>query len=875
MRSSYLLIMMVATLLGACSSTQQDANQLAKDKSRARQETKDQSSTDRLLKNADFDVYLSTDVDGYKLTFNDDSSKIEKFYCSIDLEEPFECTSPVEGSWPYPLRPSAEINIRVSVFGETAEGEKTATIRRTSHRPIVQSGYDARDINKIEFTLDNEILIGGFIDSTNAQPLGGIFIVDEWGNQQGVFDSSLGFHNVFGGQGGLLAKHQGYDGEDYIYVRSLYDSYAGQLVSSIVRLRADGSLDKSFNLREIGDSSVQMHPSKQSDRFSLYLSGRFNSYGETEVQNHLIRLNRDGSLDQSFVSALDLNTPIHSHTRKVIEDQDNNILVTGGWIQTDEGEFPLVKLNSRGQVIATFELDTRDNFTNIPQDLELYKDGYLLATRNRLYFLDSQLQASELALFVSEESQFQDIAVLPDSRILLTGGFTLVEGGAYVDNVILSSDFEIESIPGFRLAEPSIDPVTGDVFELSNGIVSRFEDGFLQPVLSEEQLALSMYQGGILVLPNSKSFFFYGDIRSRQLNFSSDSYGVLDINGNITADLPFSSSVVEYDSLRPDFYFGGGRSSRIYEFEIRDNHWGNNTVSGLCEVADFQLAIDDSSDLFVKCQENHEQLLRSYHLPESLANYEGSRIRGLFRIGLDGILDASFNSLAPSPQPYSGFSEGVRMKKFEQFSPNEAGGETWVWLQVDYSSASSPQFKGLDLTGEIIILDENSEISEILDVHNLKGMSLARYGARANRMFIYGDSTLRLNGEVVGPLALVSWRGNLNTAFTTRDLSTASGPNRLAGIVTGVKQVAENAVIVWGDQLTYDDVPYTLIQLNDNGEFVKGFDLPLNAPIKDVALDNTGEFLFIAGDFSRDVNGRFRPHLIKLFFEDFSIDESF
>jgi uncharacterized delta-60 repeat protein len=242
--------------------------------------------------------------------------------------------------------------------------------------PTFTSGTAA--VNAVALQSDGSILAGGNV--SRYQTSGGLSALKRV-LPSGALDTTF---NPGGGTG--LATSTGQpevnrllvDSLDRIYVAGTFDTYDGTNRSCILRLLANGNLDTSFTPTGMGGSARFGRALALQTDGKLLVGGVFSTLNGT-FRKHIARLNTDGTLDTSF----DPNTALATCNSvfDIAIQPDGKILVGGTY--------------SRGG----------------------YESGQLLTRLNP----DGSLDASFVAPFANTTGNVQEIALLPDGRVVLTG----------------------------------------------------------------------------------------------------------------------------------------------------------------------------------------------------------------------------------------------------------------------------------------------------------------------------------------------------------------------------------------------------------------------------------------------------------------------
>ncbi|MDO7846363.1 T9SS type A sorting domain-containing protein [Hymenobacter sp. M29] len=146
--------------------------------------------------------------------------------------------------------------------------------------------------------------------------------------------------------------------DDKILVGGNLDHYNGQAVANLLRLNADGSYDTSFNVGSLGFTSANSTGTPNSGTPEVMLvqpdgkivvGGNFVQVNGL-VANNLVRLNADGSRDNTFLS-----TGTNATVRALARQPDGKLLVGGYFTQVNgQASGGLVRLNADGTRDASF-----------------------------------------------------------------------------------------------------------------------------------------------------------------------------------------------------------------------------------------------------------------------------------------------------------------------------------------------------------------------------------------------------------------------------------------------------------------------------------------------------------------------------------------
>ncbi|WP_460610505.1 T9SS type A sorting domain-containing protein [Hymenobacter terrigena] len=141
---------------------------------------------------------------------------------------------------------------------------------------------------------------------------------------------------------------------------SILSYYNGQVVGSLLRLNTDGSLDTGFNLGS-GLTRTNAEPAVeaivvQADG-KILVGGRFDALNGTAVSN-LVRLNANGSIDTGFAIGSGIGQ-VNDGVRALAQQADGKLLVGGGFHTFNGAPLDnLLRLNLNGTLDNTFQSPT-------------------------------------------------------------------------------------------------------------------------------------------------------------------------------------------------------------------------------------------------------------------------------------------------------------------------------------------------------------------------------------------------------------------------------------------------------------------------------------------------------------------------------------
>jgi uncharacterized delta-60 repeat protein len=210
----------------------------------------------------------------------------------------------------------------------------------------------------------------------------------------------------------------------------------------------------------------------------VLVGGLFTQYNGVNVNDHLVRLNSDGTLDLGFTSggANGFNSAVYG----LALQPDGKVLVGGNFTQYNgvNVNFRLVRLNSNGTLDLGFTSGGPIGFNLLVQSLALQPDGKVLVgglftqyngvnVNERLVRLNSNGTLDLGFTSGGPDGMNDDVYALvlqPDGKVLVGGAFTQYNGANVNSRLVrLNSDGTLDS--GFTSGGPT--GFGGTVFSLA------------------------------------------------------------------------------------------------------------------------------------------------------------------------------------------------------------------------------------------------------------------------------------------------------------------------------------------------------------------------------------------------------------------------
>jgi uncharacterized delta-60 repeat protein len=284
------------------------------------------------------------------------------------------------------------------MFNKYRGAQRNAIARLNSDGSLdagFSAGFDALDrVNVFRIQSDGKIVVGGGFESYGAYPFNGIVRLNSDGTLDTNFNSGStgadGINSIYG-----MDIQQ--DGK--IIIGGDFLAYNGIPRNNIARLNTDGSLDTTFNPGNGGNSTSIDDIVVQPDG-KILIAGAFTTYNTIPMRG-LARLNSDGTLDTSFVIGTGFDNP---GVFKIKLLSDGKLLVGGSF--TNYNGTPvknIVRLNSDGSLENSFVTGSGANSSI--SEIELTSDNKILigglftsyngVGRNRIALLNDQTLSTD------------------------------------------------------------------------------------------------------------------------------------------------------------------------------------------------------------------------------------------------------------------------------------------------------------------------------------------------------------------------------------------------------------------------------------------------------------------------------------------------
>lgn len=216
-----------------------------------------------------------------------------------------------------------------------------------------------------------------------------------------------------------------------LIVGGFYTTYQGVSANRIVRLNTDFSIDTTFDYGT-GFNADVLTLAIQSDE-KILVAGAFTSYNGVS-RNRIVRLNTDGSIDNTFSIGTGFSAAVWAMTLQ----PDGKILCAGDFLAYSGGaKNRMIRLNTDGSVDNTFNTPT---INDTVYDIGVQPDGKVVIvgaftqvsglTNNRIVRFNTNGTLDNTFVTGGLTDGYGGFSVLcqSDGKVVVGGDFTLVSG---------------------------------------------------------------------------------------------------------------------------------------------------------------------------------------------------------------------------------------------------------------------------------------------------------------------------------------------------------------------------------------------------------------------------------------------------------------
>ena len=289
--------------------------------------------------------------------------------------------------------------------------------------------------------LDGSLVLGGEFTSVLGTSINRIARVLANGTLDASFVPGIGPN--------ALVHSIGLRANGALVIGGLFTTYAGTAYSRIVGLNSDGSVDTSFAIGSGTSSNLLRTIAVQSDG-NVLIGGDFVTVGGI-TRNHLARVFATGLLDSGFASPF-----ASGDSASAVSVQTNGTIVIGGFFSTIGGQprKNIVRLLANGTLDTSFTPGTGAD--SVVGTLATQTDGRVLlagyfanyngTARNGIARTNSDGTLDTVFAPTSgPNGQMYGLLMLPSGKVLLFGGFSMVNGQPRQSLARMNSDGSLDA----------------------------------------------------------------------------------------------------------------------------------------------------------------------------------------------------------------------------------------------------------------------------------------------------------------------------------------------------------------------------------------------------------------------------------------------
>ena len=303
---------------------------------------------------------------------------------------------------------------------------------------IISLSDDGALENNEDFLISLDNVVGGAVLGDNTGAV--VTIVDNEASNAPSGSMDVAYSAGLGANGTIRDVELMPNGS--MIVAGNFSNFNNGPVSRLTRLKPDGAVDRVFNTGDGLNDAVNVVKLHQGD--FLLVGGEFTTY-DSQNYNHLVRVNLDGAVDETF----NLGSGASGNIHDIAVDSLGRVIVVGEFSAFDGiARVNIARLNPDGSLDGTFHpgfgADGTINSVSVQVDDRVVIggrffmfDGVAVPGVARLQ-LDGSLDQSFVEALPKVDiatSLVNRVEVLEDGRILLAGGFVATQD---VDGSVLT-----------------------------------------------------------------------------------------------------------------------------------------------------------------------------------------------------------------------------------------------------------------------------------------------------------------------------------------------------------------------------------------------------------------------------------------------------
>lgn len=278
-------------------------------------------------------------------------------------------------------------------------------------------------IQSVSLQSDGKIIIAGNFTLYNGLTANKIARLNSDGSLDTTFSAGTGTDSY------ILSTAIQSDGK--ILIGGNFTTYNNVLTNRITRLNTDGSIDLTFSTASKADNTVNCIKYLADGKI---LIGGYFTYYNGSPKNSIVRLNSNGTIDNTF----NIGTGFNNSVESIYKTSDGKLLVSGSFTTYNAvTSNKIIRLNDNGSLDTTFSSNLGANTTisyvePIGNKLLIVGNftSYNGITRNRCGLLneDGSLDVTKFELGTGSNDAVYKTVVQSDGKILIGGSFTAFNG---------------------------------------------------------------------------------------------------------------------------------------------------------------------------------------------------------------------------------------------------------------------------------------------------------------------------------------------------------------------------------------------------------------------------------------------------------------
>ena len=325
---------------------------------------------------------------------------------------------------------------------------------------VYGSGFN-QSVGFVDKLSNGQIIVGGDFTFYNGVATSKLARL----NTDGTKDTSFATGTFNGSVASTIEQSDG-----KLIVLGDFTTYSGLSYDNIVRLNTDGSVDTTFVVGVGFGAGSPIKGGLQSDG-KIVVVGSFTSYQGVST-GYIVRINSDGSIDNTFNSGTGFDSNLF--TIKILP---NNKIYAGGFNSTYNSQkaITLVRLNSDGSLDNTFNRDK--SFFQVVSDVAVNSNNSVIAVKGNTYGYitgnavkfgyDGAINIPYINNPVPNNT-VETVLKSSDGKIYYGGNFTRYGGPANVLNRIIRLNFDGSRDTSFSIGT-GFDNTVNYIFEDNNG----------------------------------------------------------------------------------------------------------------------------------------------------------------------------------------------------------------------------------------------------------------------------------------------------------------------------------------------------------------------------------------------------------------------